>query len=846
MLALPFLACAQQNPASPRIEGLPAIGDDLAHHIMDRSMCSGGNANINPAAVLDSNLGRSDIVNGQLSNGGYGWWGGGTGIMADMNCSNNPPADIKAKIKSNAAAIQCLNTSGSAATCGSGGNTVLMILGYSTTQQWSVANCINCGNNWVPASGGTAVPDSESVVGTLNSAGLATGVIVQGSAVWGAGLTSPIGMSSVPSYGTLNNQLTYSSYHYDIYDAVYYCACSSQPCNAGCATGNDYSGSIFGATSTMPAQVQAIVLDSDWYGYEYAAPCSSSGGPCAPAYPGNANYDTFWVDLAYALVDYQSAGSATARFVAAAIRLMKQAEYQNLQLVGLIDRSGAALWGTQPSDARSVSAGAYNHSYEYLASLAWAEREVYMAWAYQYRTSTGAAGKTSASLTESRSGTSETVTSSVNWPYPPRVGDFAFVWGTGSDMDTPQPTWGTANVASDGRTVTWASGIAGVSAADPLQGFDARLPNSSSGTNCSNEPVPFNCRAYMDLWIGSGVTLASPLNCIGASVSSGSCASPSGDYRQQQAMYLSYSLGGSGTGRNFSIPWAPGCVITSVSSNSFTCTLPGNATSASGGTVAFGRDGNVGGLAYLGVAIFPAWSEAFPLNQSTLTASLPNYGFNACSIFVGNKTQSGGTTGAGNHLTSIISGTDYAVSTNTNASACRTLQSQAGTPGAWTTYSVWAGSHTYTGPKTQVVNSGPPSVTVSTYHGDTVLANTAATVRVHMYRVTSSTNSTCTSGSSNPFQGNNAAGDNGGASVTDGTCTWKDLGVWPLADKPGPWGDGEGQTTLAQVAVDVLSGKATAMGNVLNTPADPWFVCEPWWSWVLASWGNGTSCTPSS
>jgi hypothetical protein len=566
-----------------------------------------------------------------------------------------------------------------------------------------------------------------------------------------------------------------------------------------------------------------------------------------PAFAGNSSYDTFWVDLAYALMDYQSAGSATARFVAAAIRLMKQAEYQNLQLVGLIDRSGMALWGTQPSDARSVSAGAYNHSYEYLASLAWAEREVYMAWAYQWRTSQGPNGNnSSATWSASRSGSAATYTCTgckalTNFA---TTGDFAYVWGTGSDLDTPQPTWGTANIASDGRTVTWASASTGTSTTDSLQGFDARLAGSG-GTGCSSEPVPWNCRAYADIWSGSGTGLASPLSCIGASVSSGSCASPSGDYRQQQAMYLSYSVGGSGTGRNFSIPWAPGCVITSVSSNSFTCTLPGNATSASGGTVAFGRDGNVGGLAYLGVAIFPAWSEAFPLNQSTLTASLPNYGFNACSIFVGNKTQTGGTLGAGNHLTSIISGTDYAVSTNSNASACRTLQSQVGTPGAWTTYQVWASSHTYTGPKTQVVNSGPPSVTVSTYHGDTVLANTAATVRVHMYRVTSSTNSTCTSGSSNPFQGNNAAGDNGGGSITDNACTWLDLGVWPLADKPGPWGDGEGQTTLAQVAVDVLSGKATAMGNVLNTPLDPWFVCEPWWSWVLANWGNGTSCTPS-
>jgi hypothetical protein len=505
-----------------------------------------------------------------------------------------------------------------------------------------------------------------------------------------------------------------------------------------------------------------------------------------------------------------------------------------------------STWGTQPSDSRGGSNGAWNHSYEELAMDAWAAREVYMAWAYQYRTSTGAAGKTSASLTEARSGNSETVTSSVNWPYPPSVGDFAFIWGTNSDMDTPQPSWGTANIASDGRTVTWASASAGNSLTSPNQGFDARLPGSGAG--CAGEPPPYGCRAYIDIsqTAGAGVQYASTLNCVGASVSSGSCTSPSGDYRAQQTMYLTYSVSGAASGQQFSIPWAPGCVITAVTAKTFTCTLPGNATSASGGTVAFGRDNNVGSLAYLNVAIFPAWTNAYPLNQSTLTTSLPNYGFNACSIFVGNKTQTGGNGPPGNHLTSIISGSDYAISTTTNGSGCRTLQSQAGTPGAWTTYSVWTASHTYTGPKTQVLNAGPPSITVSTYHGDTVLANAQTTARVHMYRITSSTNSTCTSGSSNPFTGSNAAGDDGGGSVTDNTCTWKDLGVWPLADKPGPWGDGEGETTLAQVAVDVLSGKATAMGNVLNTPADPWFVCEPWWSWVLASWGNGGTCTSGS
>jgi hypothetical protein len=837
--------CGQQGPASPRIEGLPAVGDDLTHHIMDLTMCSGGNANVNPAAVLDSALGRTDIVNGQLSNGGYGWWGGGTGIMADVNCSNSPPADIKAKIKANAANIQCLNTSGSAATCGSGGNIVLWLLGYSVTQDWSVHNCINCGSNWVPASGGSTSPDSNSAVGMLQTAGLASGVIVQGTPIWGEGLTSPVGFSHAAGYSNLFNSFPSTSAYYNEYDATYYCSLSN-PC--GSSAGNDYAHSMFGATSTMPVQVQAVVIDPDWYGYEYLPPCVGGGGatPCTPPFAMVAGEDNSWIDLPFALVDYQSEASSMARFLAGAIRLMKMAEYQNIQLVGLVDRSGMPLWGTQPSDARGAAVSAWNHSYEYQAMQAWAERELYMAWAYQYRTSTGASGKTSATLSESRSGNAETVTSSVNWPYPPSVGDFAYIWGTGSDMDTPQPTWGTANIASDGRTVTWASDAAGNSLTDPLHGFDARLPGSS-GSGCSAEPVPFNCRAYVSIGAStSGTVYASPLNCVGASVSSGSCAASSGDYRQQQAIYLSYSVGGSATGAQFSIPWAPGCVITAVSSNSFTCTLPGNATSASGGTVAFGRDGNIGGLAYLNVAIFPAWSLAFPLNQSTLAASYPNYGFNACSDFAGNKNESGQNSGPGNHLTSIRNGEDYAVSSNTNATACRTLQSQVGTPGAWTTYQVWAASHTYTGPKTQVLNAGPPSITVATYHGDTVLANTQTTARVHMYRITSSPNSTCTSGSSNPFQGNNAAGDNGGGSVTDNTCTWKDLGVWPLADKPGPWGDGEGETTLAQVAVDVLSGKATAMGNVLNTPTDPWFVCEPWWAWILASWGNGSTCTAGS
>jgi hypothetical protein len=825
----------QQNPASPRVEGLPAVGDDLARHITDTSMCSGGNANVNPAAVLDSALGRSDIVNGQLSNGGYGWWGGGTGIMADVNCSNSPPADVKAQIKARAAAIQCLNTSGSAATCGSGGNIVLQILGYSVTQDWSVANCINCANNWVPASGGSASPDSESVVGTLKTAGLATGVIVQGQAQWGTGLTGAIGFS-MPGFASFING-TVSSY--DIYDAMYYCACGSQPCST--CTSNDYSGSIFGATSTMPVQVQAVILDPHFYGLEYTPPCYPS---CAGPVPSTASYTTSIVAQPFALVDYQSEASFLARYTAAAIRLMKMGQYKNIQLVGLVDRSGLSLWGTQ-SDARN-SGQNLNHAYEYLAMHPYAMREVYMAWAYQWRTSQGPAGKnSSATWTESRSGTAATFTCTgcTSLTSFAATGDFAYIWGTGSDLDTPQPTWGTANIASDGQTVTWASARAGNSLTDSLQGFDARLPNSTSGTNCSNEPVPYNCRAYVNIWKGSGTTFASPLNCIGASVSSGSCASPSGDYRQQQAMYLSYSIGGSATGQPFSIPWAPGCVITVITSSSFTCTLPGNATSASGGTVAFGRDGNIGGLAYLGVAIFPAFSLDLPLNRSTLTTSLPNYGFGACSLLVGNKTESSGSYyPAGNHLTAIVGGVDYAVSTNTNASACRTLQSQVGTPGAWTTYQVWQASHTYTGPKTQVINAGPPSVTVTTYHGDTFLAYAQTTARVHWYRVVSS--GTCTSNSSAfPVA---SPGDNGGGTITDGTCTEQDLGVWPLADKPGPWGDGEGQTALAQVATDILSGKATAMGNVLNTPADPWLVCEPWWSWVLASWGNGSSCTPSS
>jgi len=365
-----------------------------------------------------------------LNDGHYGLYGG---LVIDGSpTTNTPPADLLASLNAAAAGIQCLNTSGVPATCGSSSVILVVTLGYSITEMtWCKVGANAATDFTIPAN-----CDANSVIKQMNAKSLASGVTFVDCSEFGL-LTHD---SSAAIHGA--------------YDSF-----SGPSGNITGAAQNPYENCFTQELSGLGyanAQVQVVVLDQIYAGV-------GANVANLVACPG---FNIKNWGCSFLLTDTTSLAWQEVADDADVTRALS-AYYPNLKMILWQDHT-SGNWGGL-TDPRTGTPQLVPEPYA--QQVPWAHRHVIQTQYVQKRTRTTI-------TTTSFSGTTETVNFTGAAPSLLVNGAYVQISGNSdSGSNTPCTRWGTAT-ATDSTHLTWTANTFG-HALNSTSNFDTRWPSGT-------------------------------------------------------------------------------------------------------------------------------------------------------------------------------------------------------------------------------------------------------------------------------------------------------------------------------------------------------------------------------